>query len=512
MRRTLPTTATSPLRGPSGRLTRRIPTTLNLRMLHRSLFLLLGVLLSTFGATAAPGQKIPQPAPTPHTRALETALDRYVATPDPAYAWKVVGAVDVPGGKVVSIAMTSQSWLTPDEVNRTEWKHWVTIVRPAEVTSDVGLLFITGGANRDGEPPKPSKELLQIAAATKSVVVELKMVPNQPLIFDKDGRERVEDDLIAYTWDKYLRTGDERWPARLPMTKAAVRAMDTVTAWTRSAEGGGKGVERFVVAGGSKRGWTTWTTGIVDKRVVAIVPIVIDVLNMQPSMLHHFQAYGFFAPAVGNYTEQGIMDWLGTPEMKALQRIEDPFFYKDRLNLPKLIINACGDQFFLPDSSQFYFDQLPGEKYLRYVPNADHSLRGSDAYETLAAWQWATVNGRKLPKVGWTRQADGTVRVTASTRPKAVRLWQANNPRSRDFRLEIIGPAWWARALDPEADGSYVGGISKPAQGWSAFLVEWTFDIGAPVPIKVTTPVWVTPDTLPHPAPKPTVPKGFLRK
>ena len=35
-----------------------------------------------------------------------------------------------------------------------------------------------------------------------------------------------EDAIIAYTWDKYMRTGDERWPLRLPMTKSAVRGMD----------------------------------------------------------------------------------------------------------------------------------------------------------------------------------------------------------------------------------------------------------------------------------------------
>jgi len=467
----------------------------------------------TFGlVSAAPGRPIPKPTPGPNSRSLETALDRYVATPDPSYRWKTVAVTEVPGGKVASIDMTSQTWLTPEEVNRTEWKHWVTVVRPDNVQSDIGLLFISGGSNRDTQPPKPSKELMQIAAATRSVVIELKMVPNQTLVFGKDRQERVEDDLIAYTWDKYLRTGDERWPARLPMTKAAVRAMDTVTAWTRSAEGGGKGVEKYVVAGGSKRGWTTWTTSIVDKRVVAICPIVIDVLNMEPSMIHHYQAYGFYAPAVGNYTEQGIMNWLGTPEMKALQRIEDPFFYRERLTQPKLILNACGDQFFLPDSSQFYFDRFPGEKHLRYVPNADHSLRGSDAYETLAAWQWAMVNGKKVPDFTWNRQSDGQVRVVSAQRPKAVRLWQANNGTARDFRLEVIGPAWWSRTLEAEGNGSYVGGIGSPSSGWSAFLLELSFDIGAPVPIKLTTPVWVTPDTLPHAAPKPTVPKGFLRR
>ena len=60
-------------------------------------------------------------------------------------------------------------------------------------------------------------------------------------------------------------------------------------------------------------------------------------------------------------------------------RIEDPYFYRDRLTMPKYVVNAGGDQYFPPDSSKFYFDDLVGPKYLRYVPNADHSLRGSDA-------------------------------------------------------------------------------------------------------------------------------------
>ena len=72
--------------------------------------------------------------------------------------------------------------------------------------------------------------------------------------------------------------------------------------------------------------------------------------------------------------EQRLLDRLNTPEFKALMRIEEPYQYRDRLTMPKLILNASGDQFFLPDSSQFYFDGLRGEKHLRYVPNADHSL------------------------------------------------------------------------------------------------------------------------------------------
>ena len=71
------------------------------------------------------------------------------------------------------------------------------------------------------------------------------MVPNEPLMFAGETTNRTEDAIIAYSWDKYLRTGDARWPAQLPMTKAAVRAMDTVTAFCGSAQGGGVNVAVF---------------------------------------------------------------------------------------------------------------------------------------------------------------------------------------------------------------------------------------------------------------------------
>jgi PhoPQ-activated pathogenicity-related protein len=383
------------------------------------------------------------------------------------------------------------------------------IVKPDNLAHDTALLFISGGANRPGEPAKPSRENVELAKTTRSVVVELRMVPNQPLIFDGDGKERVEDDLIAYTWDKYLKTGDERWPARLPMTKSAVRAMDAVTAFLATPEGGAAKVDKFVVAGGSKRGWTTWATAIVDRRVVAICPIVIDVLNVEQSMDHHRRAYGFFAPSVKDYVNHHIFDWVGTKESAALYRIEDPFSYLDRLALPKLLVNACGDQFFLPDSSQFYFDQLPGVKYLRYVPNADHSLKGSDASRTLLAWHYAILNGTPLPQFTWQHGPDGALTVKATTAPREVRLWQATNPKARDFRLETLGPVWTSTVVTGEA-GTYTAKVAAPATGWSAYLMELTFDVGPGLPLKLTTNVTVTPKNLPHPPFHATAPKGFL--
>ena len=441
------------------------------------------------------------PASNAHARATSsdrTALDEYVAAPDTNYSFQVVSTVSGKDQTTFILEMTSQAWLTTNEVDRPLWKHWVIIVKPNEVRSSKSLLFITGGANNGKIPKSAGNEMLQIALATKSVVAELKMVPNQPLVFAGETEGRTEDSLIAYTWDKFLRTGDKKWPARLPMTKSAVRAMDTVTTFCASDAGGHARVEGFVVAGGSKRGWTTWTTAAVDKRVVAIIPCVIDLLNIEPSMLHHYAAYGFWAPSIGNYTEFKIMDWNGTPEYQTLMKIEEPYEYRQRLTMPKFIINASGDQFFLPDSSQFYFDELRGVKYLRYVPNADHSLKNSDAYETLLACYNAVIYNLPLPQFSWTLEKDGSMRVATKSEPTAVNLWQATNPEARDFRIETLGPQWRSSVLTAQGGGVYVGKVPKPAKGWTAFFVELTFPSGSQAPFKFTTQVCVIPEVLPY--------------
>lgn len=462
---------------------------------------LLALAAALVWVSCAPDGRSPQtqpPAPAAAHSAKTTALDDYVAKPDPNYSYRLVNTFAGKKHTAFLLEMTSQAWLTPQEVDRPIWKHWMIVVKPDEVTSPNSLLMISGGANDGKVPASANESLVQIALATKSVVTELKIVPNQPLVFAGETEGRKEDSLIAYTWDKFLRTGDAKWPARLPMTKATVRAMDTVTAFCVSAQGGGVKVSGFVVSGASKRGWTTWTTAAVDKRVIAIIPIVIDVLNVEPSMRHHYAAYGFFAPAVGDYTAFQIMDWMGTPEMRALLKIEDMYEYRDRLTMPKFILNATGDQFFLPDSSQFYFDDLPGVKYLRYIPNTDHSLKGSDVYQTVEACYNAMLHDVPLPRFTWKMEPDGAIRVTAKDTPAEVKLWQATNPDARDFRVETFGTNWHGAALNGQAGGVFLATVPQPAKGWTAFFVELTFPGGTAVPFKFTTPVRVVPDTKPH--------------
>src|SRR5258707_10479755 len=128
----------------------------------------------------------------------------------------------------------------------------------------------------------PSARAVLIATETGTVVADLGMFPNQPLRFTASmDKPRSEDDLIAYTRVKHFTTKDDFWLVRLAMVKSGVRALDAIQEFMATAEGGKIKIDQFVVAGGSKRGWTTWLVGVVDPRVAAIMPIVIDALNSE---------------------------------------------------------------------------------------------------------------------------------------------------------------------------------------------------------------------------------------
>ena len=460
-------------------------------MKRRSLLAVFSLILLTVAVSA-------QPAPT--------SLDRYIAQKDSVYGWRQVGTIKGKGCTGYVLELTSQAWRSEQEVDRPVWKHWLTVIKPDTLAKGAAgrsaLLYIGAGSNRDAAPTRLSERAEMIATETNTVVAELGMVPNQPLRFsDSPEKARSEDDLIAYTRVKHFTTKDDLWLVRLAMVKSGVRAMDAVQEFLASEAGGRWKVDRFVVTGASKRGWTAWLVGAVDPRVVAIAPMVIDALNSEAITRHHFEVYGFFSPALKDYVEHGLFPHkIGTPEYQAVLQIEDPYHYRgrDRLKIPKFLINASGDEFFLPDNSQFYFRELPEEKHLRYVPNAKHNLAGSDALESLVAFYQAVITGRPRPTFSWRREKDGTLIVTPKDPPREVNLWQATNPAARDFRLDSIGKAYTSTPLRVEKNGTYHGRVTPPASGYTAFFVELVYDSGGRYPFKLTTEVSVVPDVLPH--------------
>lgn len=453
-------------------------------------------------ADAAPPATAAQVAPLyPVKDAEKTALDRYIAKPEKAYSWKLVSTIPGDGYTAYVLELTSQTWRKPSEVDRTDWKHWLTVVKPTEVKSDKALLYIGGGSNKDPAPTKANERDIRFAKATGSVVADLGMVPNQPLYFsDSKDVGRTEDDLIAYSRVQHFVTNDDEWLVRLAMVKSGVMAMNAVTEFMASDAGGKLPVKQYVVTGGSKRGWTTWLVGAVDPRVIGIAPMVIDALNSEEITKHQYEAYGFFGPSLGDYTRHGLFPHkIGTKEYQAVLKVEDPYYYlgRDRLKIPKFELNASGDQFFLPDNSHLYYGKVQEEKRIRYVENSKHNLADTDAMDSLLAFYNSVITGGKRPSYSWSKAADGTLTVKPADKPKSVKLWQAHSD-TRDFRVEKIGNAYSSSPLQPQADGSYVAHVDKPAKGFTAFFVEMQWDSGlANTPFSFTSEVSIVPDVLP---------------
>ena len=431
-----------------------------------------------------------------------TALDVYIAQPDPSYSFNIIATTAGIGYTLYDVEMTSQTWRTIEETTWNQWRHRLSIVVPSVVTSGTSMLMIgggghggTGGFGGAGLSGFELTTAASIAVSTGTVVTGLSNVPYQPLQFEGESFGRSEDALIAKSYRNFLDGGDDFWPALLPMVKSAVRAMDTVQSVAQTQHS--VNVTDFVVTGGSKRGWTTWLTAAADNRVSAIAPMVINVLNMDVQMQHHKQVYegvttaivGGYSAWVQDYVNLGIFDDFDDPRGQELLKIVDPYEYRDRLTMPKFMINATGDQFFVPDSDQFFFDDLLGPKYTRYLPNLGHGL-GPQAAVTLEQFYRAMVNGTALPQFDWTVQPSGAIHVSTTTQPMQVRLWQSTNLVNRDFRDGVSGTTWTSSLLTASQPGSYIGSVPQPPSGHTAFMVELTYNVGGQ-PMVFTTEVSV---------------------
>jgi len=456
---------------------------------------------------------------------VATPLDDYVNKPDSHYAFADTGLrVDTIGATGYVLNMTSQKWLDESITTCSIWYHTLTVFVPDNLTqTEFGFLWITGGdnGNKPSTDPKDQDNAVaaMMAVTTGMVTAALFQVPNEPCYFAVEDfqKRRTEDAIIALTWRHFIDNPDQpEWLLRLPMTKAGVRALDTLSAWGR--EVAGTSITKFFVAGASKRGWTTWTVGAVDKRVVGIIPIVMDELNFVKNIHHHYMAYGGWSFALEDYWVLNITLDLDRPETQQMMDIVDPYSYRDRLTMPKYIVSTSGDEFFLPDDSYYYLDQMQGPTYMRIVQDAEHSLalHAIDLFMGVQAFVSSIVFDAKRPEFSWTRECNtenGTIviKTDPNNPPTAVTMWHARtlSTERRDFRLLAQGvdqsivpqPVFWLWE-DVKADGNGVYTAYKDkgdGYGWEAFFVELMWNGPDTFPYKFTTEVCIVPNTLPFP-------------
>ncbi|MGQ9700143.1 MAG: PhoPQ-activated protein PqaA family protein [Candidatus Bipolaricaulaceae bacterium] len=209
----------------------------------------------------------------------------------------------------------------------------------------------------------------------------LNSVPNQPLFGLR------EDALIAHTFERYLAEGGSDWPLLFPMVQSAVAPK----LWGAELRG-------FILAGASKRGWTTYLTAAVTPRVLGIIPIVFDFLNFPAQLARQEELSGGPSPKLGDYTIRGLTA-SASPQAAKLAFLVDPYTYRLAYTMPKLVVVSTNDPYWGPDATSLHWPGLPEPKLLYVVPNAGHNvILGEGLLPTLASFAQLLARGLEPPR------------------------------------------------------------------------------------------------------------------
>ncbi len=389
-------------------------------------------------------------------------------------SWELGTPKELGGVEVQPITLRSQVW------RDIPWEHRLFLYLPSEPeTRDTVVLFITGSY-------KPGLEFygVQMAESLAMPLGVLFDVPVQPLFGLR------EDALIAYTFRRYLEEGDPEWPLLFPMTRAAVAAMEAIQALAPELIGT-EGVD-FILAGGSKRGWTTYLAAAAEPDLVrGIVPMVFDILNIPAQIAHQRFFWGKLSHKLSPYVAQGLFDVMGDPHMARLLWMVDPYTYRFRLTMPKLIMLGTNDAYWPITALHLYLEGLPDPKWVLYIPNAGHSLLESHwTVEGLVSFARAVALGTGIPTLsaGLELGSDAVaLSVAVSAPPAEAELWVAES-EDRDFRDDT----WAGEPLPRVEPGLFRAEISRPQRGWTAFMAAFRFRTEAG-DLRFTTPVWVYP-------------------
>ncbi|WP_200977553.1 PhoPQ-activated pathogenicity-related family protein [Echinicola sp. 20G] len=394
-----------------------------------------------------------------------SALKNYLEKPNPEFYVECVQTVQKNKVTQYEFILTSQKW------KDYTWKHRLVILAPNKTKYQKGLLYIGGGSLEEETPRIRERddqlinELAKLASENQTIVSAVFQVPNQPLF---DGK--VEDQIISYTLHQYQETDDEEWPLLFPMVKSVQKAMDVVTLFTKNQLG--HQVDGFLLTGLSKRGWTTWLTAAQDERVIAIAPMVIDVLNMPVSLQYQIEMWQDYSPEIQDYVNLGIPQQSNSEKGKATISMVDPYAYRHQLTVPKLVFVGTNDPYWPVDAAKNYWNDLPGKNNLIYIPNVGHGLGdGTSAFQNLSAFLEFQCREKTLPAPTLELLENTGQSVKLSTKfdvqkPKKIELWEAYSEEDMDFRDER-----WSKHKIKDPNTS----VSLPSKGQKTFYFAYHY-------------------------------------
>jgi PhoPQ-activated pathogenicity-related protein len=192
---------------------------------------------------------------------------------------------------------------------------------------------------------------------------------------------------------------------------------------------------------------------------------------MPVSLNNQLKAYGSYSEQIDDYVKLEIPQSTASKKGKAVTTMIDPYSYRKKLDVPKMIFIGTNDEYWTVDAIKFYIDKIPGETMLHYVPNAGHDLGGGiSALQTLGVLYGKMLQSKPYPVLQTTTKvAEGKVQlkiIAPTSELEEMKVWSATSG-TMDFRKQK-----WSSQSAGKGQAENTIMVELPASGYKAFYVD----------------------------------------
>jgi PhoPQ-activated pathogenicity-related protein len=178
---------------------------------------------------------------------------------------------------------------------------------------------------------------------------------------------------------------------------------------------------------------------------------------------------------IQDYVKLGIVQGITSPSGKALVDMIDPYSYRKKLTMPKMLFMGTNDPYWVIDNVKNYLPDIPGKNLINYTPNAGHGLNdGVVAFPALSAFFGITMDHGKYPNCSWKTKENGKgvkLMVKASKDMlTGAKIWYADS-KDMDFRDD----KFYSRDLNISHKAKITASEDFPESGYRAFYLALTY-------------------------------------
>jgi PhoPQ-activated pathogenicity-related protein len=181
-----------------------------------------------------------------------------------------------------------------------------------------------------------------------------------------------------------------------------------------------------------------------------------------------------YSVQIEDYVKLGIPQTSRSEKGMAITTMVDPYSYRKKLTMPKMIFMGTNDEYWTVDAIKHYIDSIPGQNFITYVPNVGHSLGDKkQALTTLSAFFGQTLAGSSYPVLNWNisqNKKGATLKVDATADILVDAILWSTDSEDTDFRND----KWSGKSLGLKSKKpSTVTALQPyPEKGYCAFYLD----------------------------------------